>query len=1354
MTSPLINRVEIPGLRPRRPRQSLMEMLALIRKAQTQQLAQQGLMGAFQAEQSAAIPGPQGLIGPSILPTPDPGFMRRVGLTGEDPVAVIGGVKVGKTLWNAYNTLTSGVAGLGLGDASQGMPGIPSIPGIPPELGQILGTALKQNISPFQILKSEFRPPTEEEAERKSLARTTQMGVLKGQISPWEALKVGQEIQSERPLGQQLVSEMTSPLGLAEFAIPFGAIPRIGQKLIKVAKPAITAVSRRVPHIPPPERIMELVNNPATAERLRNSKIPGVRLVMSVINPNQLADPTSIGHRAVVHMGVAEEMAPEMSNLMVQRVLSRGDPRRLFNLGEDFRSTTIRTAKGRGATVNEIAQFPQRFTLSADQTAWLDNFADRVSDLNAYLREEGIVSDVIFTQGVKGRYFPNIWKMWDDFELVKSGQIGGQGSNPFYLKSRFYEEAQDAINAGFSPLDPMASIDTLFKSMYKQVLYKQVDDTLRKAGNTTAERLSPKFKNMTGDAARRVAGLKSASDLIRKFSFAGPVGPAIGVSLVGRKAANQWAPDIMREFDYISNLLEITPNVRRDMLTSLRGQAQDALKEAQKNLKKTKSDLKDAMDRAKHPRGDYGEIQFQRRGISNMIFTPDMPDNVLQHLFPEHQISNIRTLPKADLENISKALEKQTKDWLVWTNDVSSVMRTLQAGTDLGVIGIHGIVTMFNNPSAWSKAMGVSLEAMRDPVSMAKFIDDHWDTVLKLAERNQLGGAGSEYIEAARRGGLLHRGLSRLEAVPSQGIGRLGLATIGKRSRGYLEAYERQFNGWLVSAKIHMWEAMEPMALASGDPKALDELASHLSKSLGHISMANMGIKPTMRNIMGSFLMFAPRYRMATYGLIMDAFRGGLRGDLARASLGRLMAGGLITYSLIADRLGQKPNLDPRSGKFLTVKIGDSNMGIGSSFVSVARFGANILNTAFTDPSKFVTLNSSDQPMIKFARAQMAPLGGTIWDMVSGRNYIGEPTTKNPDGTRNWPGFGPAALEGILPFYLGGLSQYPRAGWSSVLGEYVGLRAYPVSQYERALDLADIETLKKYPDMPNIQGYNDLTVLAKNKLLEEHPNIQAAFDESNRLFEERSRGSGEKISRYRVAARDIADRADELMEAEYALLQKPGETKYTGRRFRIMEGHINWQRNKEYDALEAEHEEARDALNELGSNPDAKVEDIAFNDYRTRIMLGDWETEDGEFDFKKRDKEIEKWRRRWGEQNYQYVQERIEQGMNPLQKQLRSGRQQHRQYWELGHRILEKVGRTDLTADWATYMSSRSFHRKAMAAANPFLAQVERAQSLARKQMRDRDPELDKFLYRWQYTDTLRPTTPNRLQLQETLLKY
>jgi len=106
------------------------------------------------------------------------------------------------------------------------------------------------------------------------------------------------------------------------------------------------------------------------------------------------------------------------------------------------------------------------------------------------------------------------------------------------------------------------------------------------------------------------------------------------------------------------------------------------------------------------------------------------------------------------------------------------------------------------------------------------------------------------------------------------------------------------------------------------------------------------------------------------------SFRG-WRGDEARKVIGSLIVGAGAIYYGVCEGLGQKPNLDPRSGKFMTVKIGDTYVGFGTPYVALLRLGGNIYKQIDQNPAGFVTFEEgTDQALINsFAVVSLLSLG-------------------------------------------------------------------------------------------------------------------------------------------------------------------------------------------------------------------------------------------------------------------------------------------------------------------------------------------------------------------------------------------
>ena len=1283
---------------------------------------------------------------------------------------------------------------------------IPRVKGIPiPGLG-LPGT---------QLLSPTYGGP--EEQDRQERIRAVQRQLATGQISLTEAGRQAGEIHRERGGFHKFMLESTSPVGALEAAIPFKTgwvakpvslavrpvtrpvvrgisdvakrMPLPGLKRSQIAQEIRPGYSREsaellaaralapetgtrvVPQQPAWEQVVQgqMDNqNPMfkdLAQKLQQVPFIG-NLALSPIkwfNPNAIRDLSNPIERYIVSDAIGKEVARDNAKIMMNKVLAKGDPKALFGLGDDFSTNAIQLrTKFRKAGLpydpaldpaerniffNEIAQHPNKYVLNTAQREWLDNFRTAVDDMNDYLKDKGVLADDWLTHHkVPGDYFPNVWKMLGDMQIE---QVGGEASKlkPFYEQTRYYGLAQEAIDAGFRPGDPMEAVELLFRSMYNQVHESEMARILKPLGNTYDERLSIARRQAQQDALRQKDDSALALQVINLFRRTGHIGP--GASFKGSKATAKAQPEIMAEFARITGLKD--PG---DLKGLNKGQLRQLLIDRKRELAALE---KKAAVAAKNARTHYEVVNAKYQGARKAAGAREYIDEIemkfksgnvvisskdaAEQIYPERMINDIKSISNEDYRKLKNYTERTGNSFKLLT-DVSAAMRTLQAGTDMGVIFIHGLPTLFRNPQVWGRSVKHSLAAFKDPVASAKLQENHWETVKKLAQYNQLHGGGSEYIEGLRDSGLLMRSANwAAQKRPHKIVKPVTMA--GRGARAYFKGVERQFDGWIMAAKIHLWEAMEPaarQAFEAGDLNAMNELASHIAKMTGTLSTANMGISPTVRNVMGTFLMFAPRYRMATYGIMADLARGGVRGDQARKTVGSLMAGGVLSYALIATRLGQPVHLDPRDGKFMTIKVGDGRIGIGSAFVSLARFAGNIAETAQENPEKFVSLNTSDNPVVRFARGQLSPLSGSAWDITSGRNFIGQPTNFGA------PMFKHVVAQGLLPFWASSYTEYPRPGIGVGPAEFGGFRGFPVNIGDKAVQLADIAASNTYEKL-----WGDLDGNQRKDLLDANPEIQKLFDESNELWLKRSTGLPLKINEYRADQKRI--KADYRNDMD-TLLEKLHMGGLDARDFRNAVQDLNAIRSSAYTALAQQNPEAIEALEDYGSDPDAHAEDIAFEDYVNTIIQGEFENDEGEFDFDAQEMAVTTWKRKWGDANYNYVQEYLEHDLSDLEKELRQGRQQYKAYWGVGKRILEKIGQENLTTQWNEYMGARKIVREKMEIEYPIFKKVRRAQKLARQQMRDLDPKLDEWLYRWQYTDTLRDGTPNKTELYSSLLKY
>ncbi len=392
-------------------------------------------------------------------------------------------------------------------------------------------------------------------------------------------------------------------------------------------------------------------------------------------------------------------------------------------------------------------------------------------------------------------------------------------------------------------------------------------------------------------------------------------------------------------------------------------------------------------------------------------------------------------------DDVRRALDELVKDvgnpYLSSVETVANMSRFLQTGIDPGYLMIQGQVLAARNTRIFFKSAMQSMKAFwTDPDVLQKYLRDNADVVQEMINSGSSPFLASEYTSAATTG-FLHNWSKRAGARGSVG--------------NFAQRASASFNTFMDVARIELWKAMSSDVkikfAGSGEAmnikrsQELGALANVVDHMVGISSSRSLGVSATRRQLEGAVLLYAPRYRRAVGALMVDALQGGTRGDVARRSLAHLAGSAMFFMGGIAFLLGLRdpankdrapitgtatpvkgmqwapfdikmwPIFNPTDPRFMTIRIGKTEMGLGGAFVSnikiLSRFAAG-LGEAQGVVEKVKSLARETGRSFRGSSAPATSLG---WALAADADYFGDPV-------RTVPGALTLATERLTPFWM------------------------------------------------------------------------------------------------------------------------------------------------------------------------------------------------------------------------------------------------------------------------------------------------------------------------------------------------
>ncbi len=778
-----------------------------------------------------------------------------------------------------------------------------------------------------------------------------------------------------------------------------------------------------------------------------------------------------------------------------------------------------------------------------------------------------------------------------------------------------------------------------------------------------------------------------------------PEAPASAGAPAPQPAASSGAPPVRDiRFNPRAEAPEVKPS--KDWWDRVRTMSANKVKDMKLRQAKMEGDLAGVRARAQHPEPFGQGVLF--KGERGMRVRETYAFQ--QTWFPE---------------SVATAIDKQLGDrgakWLGTVSDVNTLARFMMTGMDWGAGMVQGLPVLLMRPDVWAKAQYKTLETfwVNRKASYAYLNMAENQAIIResIMAGKPLVVGGSEFTETMGKGGLM----GKVTSAPG----------LRRTARPLFERYALAFDTFGNVARIEMYKALRPMAKT---PEDLPVIIDFINKMTGVRSGVVTGA--TQRQIEGSLLLFAPRYFRATMSLMSDVFRGGLRGTLARRMMASMLASGALFYYGVCKALGQEPNFNPRTSKFMTVEIGGSHIGFGSIWVSMARMFAGVVATGSDKPENLLKLSRDDNPLVQFISGRLAPMTGSALDIIVGKTYVGE-NLEDPNGFlgKDWGKIGKEVVaRNLLPFWLDAqLSENPRPGLASIPAEMFGLRSWALQPWEKRNKLRDHYAMQEFGvtweqlrlEKPKnnqkaamastwgvdaqkyLEGkYGDLAQIsddARQAVLNRGEAFDELYEEWSNQFDTENERVATLLERtadefkYNLALRDRLNAGDTTLTDDERIKAQTAGQIFRDKVGQIRDNHRYWRESIQsdpkyadiYAQLDEWREEGAESLERRGL-----TEYVGDRAYQAYISLM-YETEGledqyGNFDYDEYDRRKSEWLSTWGSDMWDYCQKRLSAGKDEpaIVSELRKARKVLKPYWEMQDQINEKLkGKYPQTAE-------------------------------------------------------------------------
>lgn len=1056
---------------------------------------------------------------------------------------------------------------------------------------------------------------------------------------------------------------------------PYGLMEKAPTAALKLAGKGVGRVTARVarPGVMPDLQDIGIAIETATKpDKLRQlANIKGFKHLAKYIG-GESAIASKPAELAVTGQRILRAEASLKTSGVMASLSALGTSTRVFGL-DDLQRVTSGPLKG--FSLDDIMRTPKKHwaKMTKPQQEWTTRLVSIEDDIAPFLERHNIkINKKLWNEGERWSSRSVVGKVNPEGELAEYAFVtagGRPGVKPGFMKTRVFATMEEAQRQGFRYLPKEEAVALNIQRAYNRVADQQMSDWLlaRVPWRTTATPAEVRIAFSVASANLRQANHLKA---------------AINRALRGEKLPTQTIKAIERHFPEINIRASLG---KRDLLTVLKGKANDFIAERQGISKAARLVSKQAREKAVRPA--YEEAML-----------PSVPAFAGKVFTGAEATETVAFLRQSFTPQFNKALGA--------VNKANSVGRIMALAGDISPFGIQLIFLAGSHPKIYAKSLGAFVRAMVDPDYLPRFYAKHQRTL--LGSRGLVlsrGAGGLEMTRAYARGGLLTFG-------PLKPVGKL------------LKPFERGYEAALDTAGVLLKESYGHLCTTPANTAAVE---AFINEFRGLLSTAKIGLSSGQRQIEAAAIL-APQYNRAIGALLKDVASGGLRGQLARDNMAKGTLAIMTMATATSMAMGESPDeiadhLNPMSHNFMTWDIAGQRIGPGSKVRSLLY----MLGKTIKNPEDAV-YNAS-----RFLRGNFSPVAGTSMDLITGKNFIGEPTR---DGllslTKTVVG------ENMLPIWVQSVvfegGELP-GRLTRGITEFAGGRAYPLGAYGEMRALQDKLAQEQYgmswADLPSARGPGKV---AQQRIESESPELQELITKAAEESGKWARGDG-------VLWNDYNKRVDQVqgsIKQAVALSAKEFEATGDGGNFREKVNEIytaqrmmfeDLKNDPQFSAIKEFFEKPLDESLQSKMNP----YDLAYKQYNNLMYGSDMVDEYGNYRFDEADIRRQSFIAKYGTDALNYIEELLDirrQDEPPAMQSLREARTLLRPYWDIENQIWARYPPQLKQIALQIMILERTDPRaaKQLQMRHPQILYVRRQIALLRKQMKLRNPRMAEAL--------------------------